>query len=59
MSEKKRLSVTLTRPYINALDFLVKKGLYLDHQDVIRNSLRRLFQFHGIKPFTDKGKKAP
>ena len=59
MSEKKRLSVTLTRPYINALDHLVKKGLYMEHQDAIRTALRRLFQFHGIKAFTDKGKRAP
>ena len=27
----------------------------MDPQDAIRDALRRLFQFHGIEPFADKG----
>jgi Arc/MetJ-type ribon-helix-helix transcriptional regulator len=49
---KKRYSVTLTDPFLNALDRLVKEGLYIDNQDAIRDALRRLFQYHGIDPFT-------
>jgi len=48
---KKRFSVTLTNAYVEALNQLVEKGLYLDHQDGIRGSLRRLFRHHGIEPF--------
>jgi len=48
--DKKRFSVTLTGPYIDALDSLVKNGLYIDHQATIRDALRRLFRFHGIEP---------
>ena len=48
--DKKRFSVTLTGPYIDALDSLVKNGLYIDHQATIRDALRRLFQHHGIEP---------
>ena len=48
--DKKRFSVTLTGPYIDALDSLVKNGLYIDHQATIRDALRRLFQYHGIEP---------
>ena len=48
--DKKRFSVTLTGPYIEALDSLVKEGLYMDHQSGIRHALRRLFQYHGIEP---------
>ena len=55
VDDKKRFSVTLTRPYKEALDHLVEKGVYIDHQDAIRDALRRLFRFHGIEPFTDKG----
>ena len=50
-SAKKRFSVTLTTAYVDALDQLVEEGLYLDHQDGIRGSLRRLFRHHGIEPF--------
>jgi Arc/MetJ-type ribon-helix-helix transcriptional regulator len=50
--DKKRFSLTLTRPYVKALNSLVEEGLYLDHQDAIRDAMRRLFRFHGIKPFT-------
>ena len=51
---KRRFSVTLTRPYIEALNHLVEEGLFIDHQDAIRHALRRLFQYQGIKPFTEK-----
>lgn len=51
VNDKRRFSVTLTKPYIDALDRLVEKGLYLEHQTAIRDALRRLFQFHGMKPF--------
>lgn len=47
--------MTLTTPYIEALDSLVEEGLYMDHQDVIRHALRRLFQYHGIESFTKNG----
>ena len=50
-TNKKRFSVTLTKPYIEALNRLVDEGLYIDHQDAIRDALRRLFQYHKIEPF--------
>jgi len=55
-AEKRRFSVTLTKPYAEALDRLVEEGLYLDHQDAIRDALRRLFQYHGMEPFSEKEK---
>ena len=51
---KKRFSVTLTTAYVEALDDLVEKGLYMDHQDGIRGALRRLFRHHGIDPFSSQ-----
>jgi len=53
-TDKRRFSVTLTRPYIEALDRLVEEGLYIDHQDAIRHALRRLFQYHGMELFLEK-----
>jgi len=54
VADKRRFSVTLTGPYIEALNRLVEKGLYLDHQDAIRDALRRLFKYHGIEPLYDE-----
>ena len=56
---KRRFSVTLTGPYIEALDRLVEEGLYIDHQDAIRDALRRLFTHQGIKPFSEKESNVP
>ena len=52
---KKPFSVTLTRPYIECLNHLVEEGIYMEHQEAMREALRRLFQFYGLEPFTDKG----
>ena len=57
MSEKaarSRISLTLTKVYIEALDKLVDMGIYMEHQAAIRAALRSFFQFHGIEPFNDK-----
>ncbi len=53
-ADKRRYSVTLTTAYVEALDQLVKVGIYLDYQDAIRDGLRRLFQYHGMEPFSKK-----
>jgi len=47
-----RISLTLTPVYLDALNRLVEKGLYLEPQDAVRAALRLLFQHHGIEPFT-------
>ncbi len=50
-----RVTLILTKVYVDALDHLVEEGLYMEHQVVIRTALRHLFQFHGIESFSDKG----
>lgn len=47
-SQKVRVSLTLTLPYVEVLDILVEKGLFLDRQDAIREGLRDLFKKHGL-----------
>jgi len=48
---KRRYSLTLTNVYVEALDQLVEKGIYLEHQVAIRDAMRHLFQSHRIEPF--------
>ena len=50
-----RISLTLTKVYVETLDQLVDEGFYLERQVAIRAALRLLFKFHGIEPFADKG----
>ncbi len=49
--KKRRFSLTLTEPFLSALDRLVEEGIYLEHQVAIRDALRILFRLHGIAPF--------
>lgn len=51
---KTRVSVTLTTPYVEALDLLVEKGVYLGRGDAILDALRGLFRGYGVEPFTTK-----
>jgi len=50
-SDKTRVSVTMTKTYVYALDHLVAEGLYLGRGDIILDALRILFRRHGIEPF--------
>ena len=52
--EKIRVSVTMTTPYLEALDSLVEKGIYLGRGDAILEALRSLFKEYGIEPFATK-----
>jgi len=47
--EKTRISVTLTRPYLNALNHLVEEGIYLKKGDVHLEALRIFLRDHGIE----------
>lgn len=49
--DKTRVSLTLTRPYIQGLDTLVATGYFIDPQDAIREFIRDGFRKHGIDPF--------
>jgi len=53
-TDKRRITLTLTRVYVEALDYLVDEGIYLEYQAAIRDALRRLFQYHGMEPFRSK-----
>ena len=48
---KTRVSVTMTRLYIDSLDLLVEQGIYLGRGDAILEALRGLFKGYGVDPF--------
>jgi len=51
VDNKSRVSVTLTRPYLDALDHLVEEGIYLSKGEVVLEGLRLIFRRHGLGPF--------
>ena len=49
--DKTRVSVTLTRPYLDVLDRLVTEGVYLSRGEAVLEGLRLIFRRHGLAPF--------
>lgn len=48
---KTRISVTITKPYLDALNRLVADGIYLSKGDIILEALRNHLKHRGIEPF--------
>ena len=48
---KTRVSVTLTRPYLDAMNRLVEEGVYMSKGAIIVEALRDLLRRRGIEPF--------
>jgi len=55
-----RYTVTLRGVYSDTLNELIEDGVYMDHQDCIRASLRLLFkEQHGIRLYNRKLETSP
>lgn len=48
---RSKLDVTMTQDFVDALDLLVEKGLYLNRSEIIREALRDLLRQQGVEPF--------
>jgi Arc/MetJ-type ribon-helix-helix transcriptional regulator len=49
--KKTRISLTLTKPYLDALNHIVEEGVYLSQGEAVREGLRLIFRHYGIEPF--------
>lgn len=45
----KRVSVNLTKPYMDGVDKLLQEGVYFNRAELVKKALRMLFEHHGIK----------
>lgn len=55
-----RYTITLRGVYSDSLNELIEDGVYMDHQDCIRASLRLLFkEKHGIRLYRRKTETSP
>lgn len=52
--EKTRVSITMTKPYLDKLDHLVDEGIYLSRGEAVLEALRRLLKSYGLEPFSSK-----
>uniref|UniRef100_A0A6M3M1J9 Putative ribbon-helix-helix protein repressor n=1 Tax=viral metagenome TaxID=1070528 RepID=A0A6M3M1J9_9ZZZZ len=48
---KERVTLTLTKPYLDGMDRLRREGIYMERAEVIRDALRLLLEVRGIPPF--------
>ncbi len=56
--KKEKLTLVLTKIYIDALAQLVEEGVYIERQVAIRDALRHLFVSHKIPPFYTEAEEA-
>jgi Arc/MetJ-type ribon-helix-helix transcriptional regulator len=47
--DKKRVGLTMSNPYLEGMDFLIKDGLYECQSEVVKDALRRLFSHYKIQ----------
>jgi len=50
-AKRKRIGVSLTKPYLDGMDRLVREGLFMEQQELIRAALRLYLGIQGIPPF--------
>jgi Arc/MetJ-type ribon-helix-helix transcriptional regulator len=54
---EKRVSVVLTQPYLDAMDRLIRDGVYISRAEVVKDALRRLFRHYGIRIYEAQDEK--
>jgi len=47
----KNVCVALTKPYLDAMDGLVREGIYVSRRELVKDALRRLFRHYELEPF--------
>jgi Arc/MetJ-type ribon-helix-helix transcriptional regulator len=47
--EKKRVGLTVSNPYLEGMDLLIKCGLYESQAEIVKDALRRLLLHYEIK----------
>lgn len=50
--EKIRVSVTMTKPYVEVLDHLVETGIYFTRGEIVLEALRLFLREREIEPFS-------
>lgn len=53
-TQKKRVEVIMTNPYLTGMSILVNEGLYMSQAEIIKDALRRLLLHYKIALVTEE-----
>ena len=53
LNHKKQVKVTMTSPYLDGMQLLIKDGLYENQAEILKDALRRLFLHYEIHSISD------
>jgi Arc/MetJ-type ribon-helix-helix transcriptional regulator len=53
-NKRERITIRLTKRYLDLLNLLIEKGVYNSRNEAIRDALRILYEYHGLKVAPEK-----
>jgi Arc/MetJ-type ribon-helix-helix transcriptional regulator len=53
-NKRERITIRLTKRYLELLNMLIDKGVYNSRNEAIRDALRIMYEYHGLKVSPDK-----
>ena len=53
-NKRERITIRLTKRYLDLLNMLIDKGVYNSRNEAIRDALRILYEYHGLKVSPEK-----
>lgn len=48
-NKRERITIRLTKRYLDLLNMLIEKGVYNSRNEAIRDALRIMYEYHGLK----------
>ncbi|MGD6933613.1 MAG: ribbon-helix-helix domain-containing protein [Candidatus Bathyarchaeia archaeon] len=53
-NKRERITIRLTKRYLDLLNTLIEKGVYNSRNEAIRDALRIMYEYHGLKVIPEK-----
>ena len=53
-NKRERITIRLTKRYLELLNLLIEKGVYNSRNEAIRDALRIMYEYHGLKVAPEK-----
>jgi Arc/MetJ-type ribon-helix-helix transcriptional regulator len=53
-NKRERITIRLTKRYLDLLNLLIEKGVYNSRNEAIRDALRIMYEYHGLKVVPEK-----
>ncbi|MCL4429249.1 MAG: ribbon-helix-helix domain-containing protein [Chloroflexi bacterium] len=48
-NKRERITIRLTKRYLDLLNLLIERGVYNSRNEAIRDALRIMYEYHGLK----------